>query len=349
MSVDEASTRMAPALGGAPPPPTSTTPSAATRWRRALSFRNVGALYVWLILIVVFSFWAPETFPHWDTVRQVLNGNAVTALVALSLVIPLSAGVFDLSIGYALGLCNVLLAYLIVRAGMGVDLALLLTLVAALAIGVVNAVVVVVFRIDSFIGTLATGSLLLAGVTFVSGNSEIVGSELTHGFFSDIANTQIGGISLSVLYMLIVAVVIWFVLEHTVSGRWLYASGFNADAARLAGIPVRRLRFIGLVVSAIIAGGIAGITVSSQIGSGSTTVGPPYLLNAFAAAFLGATQLRQGRFNAWGTLIAVLMLGTGTAGLGLAGAPVWAPDVFTGVVLLAALAVTRAERNAAMG
>lgn len=347
MSVDEAPPRTAPAAAGAARGRPAA--GAGARWRRALSFRNIGALYVWVLLIVVFSIWAPDTFPQWDTVRQVLNGNAVTALVALSLVIPLSAGVFDLSIGYALGLCNVLLAYLVVKAGLDVGVSLALTLLAALAIGVVNAVVVVVFRIDSFIGTLATGSLLLAGITLVSGNSQIVGSELTGGFFSDIANAQIGGISLSVLYMLVVAVAIWFVLEHTVTGRWLYASGFNADAARLAGIPVRRLRFIGLIVSAAVAGGVAGIAITSQIGSGSTTVGPPYLLNAFAAAFLGATQLRQGRFNAWGTLIAVLMLGTGTAGLGLAGAPVWAPSVFTGVVLLAALAVTRAERNAALG
>lgn len=344
MSVDEAPPKTArPPRGAAP------ARAAGARWRQTLSFRNIGALYVWALLIVVFSIWAPETFPQWDTVRQVLNGNAVTALVALSLVVPLSAGVFDLSIGYALGLCNVLLAYLVVKSGLDIGVALALTLLAALAIGVVNAIVVVVFRIDSFIGTLATGSLLLAGITLVSGNSQIVGSQLTGGFFSDIANAQIGGISLSVLYMLVVAVAIWFVLEHTVSGRWLYASGFNADAARLAGIPVRRLRFIGLIVSAVVAGGVAGIAITSQIGSGSTTVGPPYLLNAFAAAFLGATQLRQGRFNAWGTLIAVLMLGTGTAGLGLAGAPVWAPSVFTGVVLLAALAVTRAERNAALG
>ncbi len=329
-------------------PPPASERSTGERVRQALSFRNIGAVYVWILLIIVFSFWAPETFPQWDTVRQVLNQNAVTALVALSLIIPLSSGMFDLSIGYALGLCNVVCAYFIVRAGIGIEVAIVLTLLVSLAIGIINATVVVGFKIDSFIATLATGSLLLAGITLTTGQSEIVGPGLTTGFFSDIANADVGGISLSVVYMLIVAVAIWFVLEHTVAGRWFYATGFNGDAARLAGIPVRRLQFLSLIVSAVIAGGIAGITVTSQIGSGSTTVGPPFLLNSFAAAFLGATQLRQGRFNAWGTLIAVFMLGTGTAGLGLAGAPVWAPSVFVGVVLLLALGITRAERNAAL-
>lgn len=328
------------------PPVGSMRPSRRGRLLKYLSFKNIGALYVWLALIVVFSIWVPDTFPTWATVQQVLNQNAVTGLVALSLIIPLSAGVFDLSIGYALGLCNVLLAYLIINAGMGIFPAILLTLVAALLIGIANACVVVIARIDSFIGTLATGSLLLAGITIVSGERQIVGPQLIGGFFSDISHSNVHGITLPVFYMVIAAVIIWFVLEHTVAGRWLYSVGFNTDAARLAGVPVRVLRFAGLIVSALIAGGVAGITVTSQIGSGSTTVGPPYLLNAFAAAFLGATQLRRGRFNAFGTLIAVLMVGTGTVGLGLAGTPSWAPSVFTGVVLLLALGVTRAEQDA---
>ena len=314
-----------------------------------MSFKNIGAIYVWLLLIVVFSIWVPDTFPVYATVKEVLNEDAITGLVALALVLPLSAGVFDLSIGYNLGFCNVLCAWLLVSGGLSVPLTLVITVAAALLIGVMNAVVVVVAKIDSFIGTLATGFLLLAGITVVAGQTEIVGPKLSSGFFEGIANSGIAGIDYSVVYMVAVAAIIWVVLDYTVAGRWFYATGFNLDAARLAGIPVKRLRFIVLLVSALVAGGIAGIAVTSQIASGTSTVGPPYLLNAFAAAFLGATQLKHGRFNAWGTLIAVLMLGTGTAGLGLAGAPDWASSVFTGVVLLAALAVTRAERSGSLG
>ena len=112
------------------------------------------------------------------------------------------------------------------------------------------------------------------------------------------------------LYLLVIAGAIWFVLEHTATGRRLYATGFNPDAARLAGVRTDRLRFLSLITSALLAG-VAGIVFASAIGSGSPTAGDAVPAPAFAAAFLGATQLRGGRFNAWGTVIAVLLLGTG--------------------------------------
>jgi len=101
-------------------------------------------------------------------------------------------------------------------------------------------------------------------------------------------------------------------------------------------------------VSAILAG-FAGIVLTSRVTSGDPTVGPAYLLPAFAAAFVGATQLRQGRFNAWGTIIAVLLLGTGTEGLADVGAPEWAPSVFAGVTLILAVGLTGYQRRRSAG
>jgi ribose transport system permease protein len=109
-------------------------------------------------------------------------------------------------------------------------------------------------------------------------------------------------------------------------------------------VRVDRLRFLSLVASGGFAG-LAGVILASTLASGSPTAGTPYLLPAFAAAFLGATQLKHGRFNAGGTLIAVLLLGTGVTGLALANAPSWSGDMFVGVVLIAALAVTGVQRR----
>ena len=161
-----------------------------------------------------------------------------------------------------------------------------------------------------------------------------------------IGQTDIDGITLPVFYALVVAFAIWYLLEHTATGRRLYATGFNPDAARLAGVRSTRLRFIVADRRPALLAGVAGIVLASTLGSGSPTAGTPYLLPAFAAAFLGATQLKHGRFNAWGTIIAVLLLGTGTTGLGLASAPQWAANMFVGVVLIAALAVTGIQRRA---
>jgi ribose transport system permease protein len=310
---------------------------------RALSFRNIGAVYVWLAIAFIFAIWVPSTFPTWSTAKQILNENASTGLMALSLVIPLCTRTFDLSVGYVASLSAVTASYMIGH-GLPVGLAVGIALGGALFVGLVNATVVVVMRVDSFIATLATGSLIQAFITLMTNDIAITDPRLA-GSFSRIGQASIGGITMPVIYTLIVAGVIWFVLEHTATGRRLYATGFNAESARLAGVKTARLRFLSLIVSALIAGA-AGVVLASTLGSGDPQAGVPYLLSAYAAAFLGASQLRHGRFNAWGTLIAVLLLGTGVTGLGLASAPNWAPAMFTGVVLIAALGVTGAERRA---
>jgi ribose transport system permease protein len=132
-------------------------------------------------------------------------------------------------------------------------------------------------------------------------------------------------------------------MKYTIVGRRLYAIGFNERGAHLAGIRTGHVKFASLIVSAVVAA-IAGVLLASQVSSGSPGIGPPYLLNAFAAAFLGATQF-GGRFNAWGTVLSVILLGTGTTGLVLVGAQPWAQSMFSGVVLLVALGASNLERT----
>jgi ribose transport system permease protein len=330
-------------------PPVRSTSSSPTRtawsgrFARALSFDRIGAVYVWIAICVVFSIWAPATFPTMSTVKQILNTNAITALAALSITIPLAARVFDLSFAYTMTFTGVVTAHF-VSVGVPLVPAIGLGLLAGILIGLVNATVVVVMKIDSFIGTLATGSLIAALITMATGDTSIISPKLA-GAFAKIGQPTIAGIQYPVIYVLVVAVGMWFLLEHTAVGRRLYATGFNPDAARLAGVRVSRLRFMSLVISGTLAGA-TGIVLASTLASGSPTAGASYLLPGFAAAFLGATQLKHGRFNAFGTLIAVLLLGTGTVGLGLANAPQWAADMFVGIVLIASLAMTGIQRRA---
>lgn len=325
-----------------PPSSRRSTSSASSRWVSLLAFDKVGAVYVWLAIIVVFSVWVPETFPNMLTAKQILNSNAITALAALSVTIPLAARVFDLSFALNMTLCGVAVAHFVVD-GVPLIPAVLLGLLIGLAVGLINATVVVGMKIDSFIATLATGSLIQALITMVTNDTPISDAKLAGGF-SKIGQTTVGGITLPVLYVALVAFGIWYVLEHTATGRRLYAVGFNPDAARLAGVNVARLQFLALVTSGVLAGA-AGIVLASILGGGSPTAGTPYLLTGFAAVFLGATQLKNGRFNAGGTLIAVLLLGTGTTGLGLANAPQLSGALFVWVVLIAALTVTCLQRR----
>ena len=329
------------------PPQAQTGPPLAQGLAHDLAFDRIGAVYVWLGIIVVFSLWVPETFPNLATAKQILNANAITALAALSITIPLAARVFDLSFAFVMTLTGVVVAHLIAKDGVPVVPAIALALGVGVGVGVINAVVVVVMRIDSFIATLATGSLIAALITMVTNEVPITDAKLGDAF-AKIGQTSVGGITLGVFYCAVVALAIWYLLEHTATGRRLYATGFNPDAARLAGVRVDRLRFLSLVVSGGLAGA-TGIILASTLGSGSPTAGTPYLLPAFAAAFLGATQLKHGRFNAGGTIIAVLLLGTGVTGLALANAPQWAGDMFVGIVLIASLALTGLQRRTTAG
>src|SRR3954470_4316314 len=318
-------------------------PSVATRVARGMAFDKIGAIYVWALIALIFAIWVPDRFPQYATVKQVLNANAITALAALSITIPLTTRTFDLSFAFTMTLAGVTAAHF-VAVGSPLALAVLMGILVGVAIGLVNAFVVVTMRIDSFIGTLATGSLIAAFITMATGDTPIQSIKLSGGF-SKIGQTDISGITLPVLYAVVFAFAIWYLLEHTATGRRLYATGFNPDAARLAGVRVERLRFVSLITSGLLSG-VAGVVLASTLQSGSPSAGAPFLLPAFAAAFLGATQLKRGRFNAWGTIIAVLLLGTGTTGLGLASAPQWAANMFVGVVLIAALAVTGIQRRA---
>lgn len=322
-----------------------------TRRKRAvlttLGPRNIGAVYVLVIICVLFTVVNPGSFAQSSTIALVLDSSAITAMAALAIIVPLSARVFDLSFAYTMSLAGVTTAHFLVDTHVGLTVSILLGLLVGLVIGMINCFVVVVMKIDSFIGTLATGSLVLAFITFVTNGATVNGTQLT-GTFARLYSRELGGLILPVYYAVAIAIVLWLLLDHTATGRRLYAVGFNPDAARLANIPVNRLRVGALLASSIVAA-FAGIVLAASTSSGSTDAGTPYLLSAYATAFLGATQFKGGRFNAWGTLTAVLMLQTGITGLALAGAPPWAADMFTGVMLIAALSATGWQRRARRG
>lgn len=311
-------------------------PPGRTRLLEALSFRNISAIYVFIAIFIIFSIWVPETFLASTTWRTVLDGSSTTAILAIAVVIGLSAGAFDLAVGVELGFGAIFVAWLLEK-HVGIAPAIAITLLAGGVVGLVNGLLVVRARIDSFIATLGMSSVLTAAIAWISGSEQILGLSSS---FQSIATTQILGLTLPVYLMLVVALITWYLLERTPLGRRLYATGGNIEAARLAGVSTG-LVVIGALIAGAAVAGLAGILVSSGLGTGDPTIGPGYLLPALSAAFLGSTQFRGGRFNVWGTVLAVYVLATGVKGLQLAGAPVWIPDLFNGAALLLAVGMAR--------
>src|SRR5690606_30347180 len=140
----------------------------------------------------------------------------------------------------------------------------------------------------------------------------------------------------TVFAALVLAFALWFVFEHTALGRYLFATGGAREAARLAGVQTDRYVWGSLVTSAVFAA-LGGVLLASQFGSTQAQSGSPYLLPAFAAAFLGSTQFKR-RFNVWGAVLAVFVLQSGVKGLQLAGVgTTWIEALFFGVALVVAV------------
>lgn len=295
--------------------------------------RNIGVVYLYLLILVVFTIWVPDTWLTWLTHRSVLNQNAILAVVALGLVVPLTAGVFDLSIAGTISAAAVTASWAMVDAGWAPPLAILAALGVGLVVGNLNGFLVVKIRIDSFIATLGMSSILTAYSIWLSNNRSMLGFPDS---FKAIASQLAWGLNKTVLYALILALALWFVLEHTPLGRYLFATGGARDAARLAGVQTDRYVWGSLVTSAVVAS-IGGILLAAQFGSTQAQSGAPYLLPAFAAAFLGSTQFKR-RFNAWGTVLALFVLQSGVKGLQLAGVgTTWIESLFFGVALIVAV------------
>jgi len=316
--------------------PVAAAPKRGT-WVALLSFRRLSAIYIFIALFAIFSLTQPDTFLTTGTWRSMLDSQALVALAAVGLLIPVAAGTFDLAIGASVGFTSIVVSSALVGHGLPVSAAVPLTLGVGALIGLVSGILIAVVKIDSFIATLGMSSIAGACTSWLSGGAQILDLP---PHFAEFATERFLGITYPVYVMLIVALVVWYVLENTPAGRLVYATGGNQAAARLAGVPTATVVICSLVACGVIAS-IVGILLAARLGTGDPTVGPSYLLPAFSAVFLGSTQFRAGRFNVWGTVVAVYVLAVGVTGLQLSGAPVWIPDLFNGLALLLAVGLAQ--------
>src|SRR6201999_2247618 len=314
----------------------SETPVRKPRRKLKTGFDRFSGLYLWALFIIVFGIWVPDQFLTAATLHSVAAQQAVTGIVALAILIPLAAGLYDLSVGATAGLVSVTTVVLMNDHHWGPVAAIAFGMAVAIIIGCVNAFIVVRLGVNSFIATLGMSSILAATQVIVSHNAQPLPP--TSAGWNNFTQTTVGGFQIVVVYMLVIAFVLWWLTAHTPTGRYLYAIGGNPEAARLSGVRIRSYTTVALVLSATVAGG-AGIMFSSLNGP-SLNFGGTLLLPAFAAAFLGSTQLIPGRFNVWGTLLAIFVLATGVQGLQLVSGASWLNDLFNGVALIIAVALS---------
>lgn len=300
-----------------------------------------GTIVALAIMILIFSIAHPESFLTVNNFINVLNQSSLTALIAGGLTVALVVGEFDLSIGFMASLACVLVAGLMGRSGLPVVLAIIAVLAVGGLVGGINGALVAKARINAVIATLGIGTVLV-GVSYTySSGAPTVGLPSS---FLKLALGKVVGIPNPVIIVAVIAAILWVVLNRTELGQRLQAVGGNAEAARLTGIPVERVRILAFITSGVCAAA-TGIMLASLIGSGTLEAGDAYLLPAFASVFLGSATLRAGEFHIVGTVIGVVIINTGINGLAIFGAPASYQNILTGSILVFAVGLSTVARR----
>jgi ribose transport system permease protein len=319
-------------------------PPARTRGRLtpAKALERFGLVAAWIIVIAVFGALRPDTFMTSANFSTILGSQAVLVVLTLGVTLVLTTGDYDLSIGGTLSLSAMLVAVLNAKHGWPIGAAILVALAAGAAVGAVNGMFVLVFGVDSFIVTLGTGTVLQGIVLWISDSTTISG--VSNTLVDAVVGSNLLGVPIAFYYGLVLCVVLWYLFEYTTLGRRMLFVGRGRRVSRLSGIDVRRVRWGALVATGTISA-LAGVLYAGTTGGADSTSGASFLLPAFAAAFLGATTIVPGRFNPWGTIVAVYFLVTGITGLTILGVQSYVQQLFYGGALVLAVALSQYPRR----
>ncbi len=295
-----------------------------------------GLVILTVFLIGLFSVLLPDTFPTMLNLRAILSDKSIIAVLSLAAMVPMAAGRIDLTVGYGIVIWHILAISLQTMFGVPWPIAIIIVLLLGAFTGYLNGLLVEVAKIDSFIATLGTGTILYALALWHTGGRQMVGL-LPDGFYA-VNGTFVFGLPITAYYILFIALALWLVLEYTPVGRFLYAIGANSRAAELNGIPTRKF-VVGAFVTSGTMTALAGVLLASKLRIGQASVGLEFLLPALVGAFLGSTTIKPGRVNVWGTIVGVAILAVGISGIQQFGGSFWVEPMFNGVTLLVAIGI----------
>ncbi|MCW2529836.1 MAG: ABC-type transporter, integral rane subunit [Pseudonocardiales bacterium] len=313
------------------------------RWRSIASTatNRFGLVGVLIAVIIVYTILMPGTFATVANLRVITATQSVVIIMSLGLTFPLAVGEFDFSFGPMVAFASSFLAVLTVEHHVPLPIAILAVIGACLGFACITSFFVVVVGINSLITTLGLGTFI-TGITLWVANSQVLAGP-PHALTA-VSTHLLFSLPYPVYISLGLAAVVWFIYQHTALGRYIYLTGEGRSVARLSGIPVNRIRTGAYLIEALLCA-FAGVINFGRLGSADPNLGTSFLLPATAAVFLGATTIVPGRFNAWGTVLAVYTLITGVTGLELLGGAGYVEDLFNGAALVLAVAAAHLLRR----
>jgi ribose transport system permease protein len=326
-----------------PPAMSSSTPPARSRAAMTGAFggrvlKQYSLVFLLVASFVLYSTWSKTSgvFLTTDNMRNMVASQAVIGVLTLGILVTMVAGNFDLSVGNIAGLSQIMTASLYANHHWGLIPGVIAGIAIGAFVGGINGLLVTILRVDPFIITLGTASAILGFIDWYTKDQAIVNGIPTG--ITDFGKNNFLGVPDIAWVLVLVAIAVYYLLEHTPYGRNLHAIGSNRAAARLVGIRVERSIATAFVINGVFAG-IAGVLMLARAGAGNPQIPPTLALTALAGAFLGAASFKVGRLNVPGTIVALLFLAVNITGLTFAGVANWINEMFTGLSLIFAIAL----------
>lgn len=302
-------------------------------------YQSVIGLIIFSIIISFLS----DRFMTGSNIFNIFRQTSINAIIAVGMTFVILTGGIDLSVGSTFAFSGAIAAFL-VGSGYNPFIAMLAALVVGAGVGVANGVVITKGKLQPFIVTLATMTII-RGVTlvFTDGKPISAGYEKNAEIFSKIGNGYTFGVPNPILIMFLIVALGYFILRHTTIGRYVYAIGGNEEAAKLSGINVHRIKIFVYGISGLLAA-LAGIIITARLSSAPPTAGTGYELDAIAAVVLGGTSLAGGIGSILGTIVGALIIGILNNALNLLDVTSYYQLLVKGLVILVAVLLDRKEK-----
>ncbi|KTS28002.1 ABC transporter permease [Pantoea sp. BS_4] len=303
------------------------------------NLRDAGTLIGLVIIVVTFSFLSP-VFLTVPNLLNIMQQSSINALIALGMTLVIISGGIDLSVGPTAALSAVLGATLMVS-GVPVPLAIMATLGIGVISGMFSGSLIAYAGLQPFIVTLGGLSLFRAVALIYTGGNPVFGIPMS---FRSLINSTLFGVPTPIVVVAVIALCLWVVMNKTPLGEYILAIGGNEEAARVAGVPVKRTKVTVYVISGMLAS-LASLILIGRLGAAEPTIGNLWELDAIAAAAIGGASLMGGKGSIFGTLIGVIILGALRNGLTLLNIQAFYQLLATGLIIIIAMLIDRATRG----
>lgn len=296
--------------------------------------RNIGTIIGLIILCVIVSVSQPKFLTSSNFIN-LLKSNSVNAIISCGMLMAILLGQIDISVGSTVGLAGILSAQLITNVGLPVPVTVLICLGVGVLVGVINGFCISYLSIPAFITTLAT-QCIGRGLTEIICNGITI--RLANDEYSALVNTNVGGVSIIIIYAAVILIFTWFILNRTRFGYYIYALGGNSVAAQYSGVDIKKYNMLPYILIGIFCA-MGGCIWSGRLGSSSATLGIGFEVNAISAVAIGGASMSGGVGTIGGTFIGILIVGVITNGMNLMGISSFWQDVFKGAIILAAVTI----------